>query len=56
MPKYALECTGGGGGGQILNLQNTLDSACDEIRMKIQTENFLGSLMSVMISTRLIVI
>jgi hypothetical protein len=40
---------GGGGGGQILNFQNTRDRACDEIRMEIQTENFFRSL----ISTRL---
>ena len=37
MPKYPSECTGSGG--QILNFQNTLDRACDEIRMEIQTEN-----------------
>jgi hypothetical protein len=33
MPKYPSECTGG----QILNFQNTLDRAWNEIRMKIQT-------------------
>ena len=36
-------------GGQILNFQNTLDRAWNEIRMKIQTENFFG----ILISTRL---
>jgi hypothetical protein len=36
-------------GGQILNYQNTFDRVCDEIRMKIQTENFFG----ILISTRL---
>ena len=39
----------GGGGGQILNLQNTFDKVCDVSRMEIHTENFFGSL----ISTRL---
>ena len=48
MTKYASECTEGVG--QILNLQNSFDRYCDEIRMKIQTENFFGSL----ISTRLV--
>jgi hypothetical protein len=48
MTKYASECTEGVG--QILNLQNTFNRYCDEIRMKIQTENFFGSL----ISTRLV--
>ena len=38
-------------GGQILNYQNTFDRVCDEIRMKIQTENFFGILH--LISTRL---
>ena len=33
MPKYTS-------GGQTWNFHNTFDSACDEIRMKIQTENF----------------
>ena len=37
---------GGGGGGQILNFQNTFDRACVKIRMEIQTENFFGSLIS----------
>ena len=30
--------------GQILNFQNSFDRPCDEIRMKIQTENFFRSL------------
>ena len=53
MPKYPSECTGSGG--QILNFQNTLDRACDEIRMEIQTENSFQNLMSMIliISTRL---
>jgi hypothetical protein len=42
MPKYPSECTGSGG--QILNFQNTLDRACDEIRMEIQTENSFQNL------------
>jgi hypothetical protein len=36
-------------GGQILIFQNTFDRAWNEIRMKIQTENFFG----ILISTRL---
>jgi hypothetical protein len=46
MPKYPSECTRGGG--QILNFQNTLDRAWNEIRMKID-KNFFG----ILISTRL---
>ena len=33
-------------GGQILNFQYTFDRACDEIKMRIQTENFFRSLIS----------
>jgi hypothetical protein len=45
MPKYQSECTGD----QILNFQNAFDRAWNEIRMKIQTENFFR----ILISTRL---
>jgi hypothetical protein len=48
MPKYPSPI-GMHRGGQILNFQNTLDRAWNEIRMKIQTENFFG----ILISTRL---
>jgi hypothetical protein len=49
MPKYPSECTGWSNLPQILNFQNTFDRAWNEIRMKIQTENFFG----ILISTRL---
>jgi hypothetical protein len=45
----ALECKGGGG--QILNFQNTFDRAYDEIMMEIQTENFLRSIISMRLDT-----
>ena len=46
MPKYPSECTEG----QIKNFQNTFDRPWNEIyRMKIQTENYFG----ILISTRL---
>jgi hypothetical protein len=32
--------------GKISNFQNTFDTACDEIRMEIQTENVFRSLIS----------
>jgi len=37
LTKYASECTVG----QISNFQNTFDSACDEVRMKIQSRKYL---------------
>jgi len=40
-----------GGGGQILNFQNTFDRAYDEIMMEIQTENFLRSIISMRLDT-----
>jgi hypothetical protein len=40
-------------GGQILNFQNTFDRAWIEIRMKIQTENFFGILISMRLTSHL---
>jgi hypothetical protein len=37
IPKYASECNRG----QIFYFENTFDRACDEIRMEIQSRNFL---------------